>query len=616
MLKFKLFIDKYESKELSFYECLLDEALHLETVADISKVYDYHWEDPLPSKEEIASGKKASPPHAIFRFNVAGDGCGDESNPNDPCQCHDFPTSDVKTCYKVSFDGYPEDGVSISFTRGDEFIDARLTYTDETGNIVPVGANVFAGIKMALKQYMDNLNPVSIEWKSMPRTSLGLGTAIRTSEEIKKLNLNRAWVRENVYNIWSAKNMFPDKFILVPNASGISSWIKRDVYDDYFVPKGFPPIPKEVTYTITDKFGNNVQKTSVLSSESSVSAKVVAMKQMSDKIKQIENLKNTLETFKKDNKEKNKETRKNKYESKLRGEKISLGKEKSSDLSYNPDRFVVGDLVKLKNAVGVDFFLAGKILSLHMREFDDKLSAEIQFQSKPTNQNFDGKIESVPVKQLKKIENISSDIKNYFTMLADYKQKYKFNIGDKIIYEIDPKDNLKKLLGKINDLFLYRNLDGTIDLKAHIMWDDHARSVLRNNTKKPIDVYNLRAIDKKETEEIFASQRQHGIEKRITKNLKRISPVKIGNEQEAQKMGFSIGDEVDVISGMHKGKKGKILLFKKDPTGLSAQVAPVNMPNFWVKLHLLNKKDSDLSISGSSPATFENRLLNWIIKMR
>lgn len=80
-----------------------EDIIWLESVADISKVMDTHWEDPLPTKKEIESGKESSPIHAIFRFNVIGDGCADDSNVDDPCNCE--TVNGISTCYKVAFTG-------------------------------------------------------------------------------------------------------------------------------------------------------------------------------------------------------------------------------------------------------------------------------------------------------------------------------------------------------------------------------------------------------------------------------------------------------------------------------------------------------------------------------
>lgn len=590
MFSFKLFFNELYYNAYDLDHRIEEDIIWLESVADISKVMDTHWEDQLPTKKEIESGKKSSPIHAIFRFNVIGDGCADDSNVDDPCNCE--TVNGISTCYKVAFTGRPEDGVTVSFARGDEIQDIRASYI-ENGKRTLVGANVFTGVKMALEQYMKALDPISVQWN--------ISTAVDAS---------RGAVRDKTYNTWFSKNLFPHKLI------GIQGyWVKREVYDNEFVPNGFPKVPETVTYTITDKEGERITKTESLNEDSSAALKIAAMKQMNEKIKLISGWNNKLEKFKKKILSKNKQARDENRDEKFKDEKRRIGFERSKDARLNPDHFNIDDYVKLKKSNDVEFFFHGIIKSFHGTRGDNKLYAEVQFQSEPRKSNFDGKIEIVDVKDLKSSKNHGNEIKDYIRIISEKSKEYNLRVGDKIIFNDKSFDISQKLLGSIQKLLLSRNLDGSIGMKANILWDDHAKSILKNKQKNLVNASFLRKTDPQEELEIKTSQRDLGIQKRIQKNTNRTSANKIQNDMEASNFGLNIGDEVEVTSGMHKGKTGKILLFLKSQSGLIAQVASINMPNFKIKVEYLKKKSEDISMAGTSIATSnECTFIGWLTK--
>lgn len=591
MFSFKRFFNELYSNAYDLDHRIAEDIIWLESVSDISKVMDTHWEDPLPTKKEIESGKESSPMHAIFRFNVIGDGCTDNSNVDDPCDCE--TVNGISTCYKVVFDGHPEDGVKVSFTRGNEIRDIRAIYV-KNGQRTLVGANVFTGVQMALKEYMKALDPISIQWV--------ISAAIDSS---------RGELRDNVYNTWFSKNLFPHKLV------GIQGyWVKREIYDSEFVSNGFPKVPEIVTYTITDKnSGEKITKTESLKEDSSPSIKIAAMKQMNEKIKLISGWNNKLEKFKKKILSKNKQSRDENRDEKFKDEKRRIGFEKSKDARLNPDHFNIDDYVKLKKSNDVEFFFHGIIKSFHGTRGDNKLYAEVQFQSEPSKLNFDGKIEIVNVKDLSLSKNHGNEIKDYIRILSEKSKEYNLRVGDKITSNAKSFDVSQKLLGSIQKLLLFRNLDGSIGMKANILWDDHAKSILKNKQKNLVNASLLRKTDPQEELEIKTSQRDLGIQKRIQKNTNRTSANKIQNDMEASNFGLNIGDEVEVTSGTHKGKTGKILLFSKSQSGLIAQVAPINMPNFKIKVEYLKKKSEDISVTGTSIATSnECTFIGWLTK--
>ena len=91
----------------------------------------------------------------------------------------------------------------------------------------------------------------------------------------------------------------------------------------------------------------------------------------------------------------------------------------------------------------------------------------------------------------------------------------------------------------------------------------------------------------------------------LRKTLEKVG-IKFAPDEEAQLFSFE-----HLCPGIHDGKLHKIF-------GHHSRFRTLLGENkmLW---HLTSEQTdaiSDLSISGSSPATFENRLLNWIIKMR
>ena len=581
----------------------LEEYQWLEAVADISKVQDAYWETELPTKEEIQNNIKKAPNLAIFRFNVLGDGCGENANRDNPCDCEKPPHTGISTCYKVVFSGYPDDGVRVSFSRGvgrEQFSDVRLSY-EEDGKKIPVGANVFLGVKMALKEYLQKLNPVSIDWEATTRSTFGVGTIKRT------LMVDRN-VRDSIYNIWSAKNLFPNKFV------GIQGyWIKREIYNNVFVPMGFPEVPNTVTYMITDKSGNRIQKTESLKEDSSASAKIAAMKQMNNQIEKMSNWYNKIRRFRINLKSENEKTRREDYEGSRRKETADLGLERSKTEKFNPDKLKIDDVVKFKSAIGVNFYINAIIKSFHAKRYDSKLYVEVQFQSDPSTNKFDGEIKQLPVDEFVFVKSFENDIKYYKNLLFEKSKEHNVRTGDKIIFNAKAPNTENKLLGSIQKLFLYRNVDGSANLKAKVLWDDHAKSVLKNKQNNLFFISDLEKVDPQTELNIKNAQRHYGIRKRIDKNKRRLSAIKLRNDLEARNFDLKIGDKVKVVSGMYNGKVGKILLFQKSNSGLIVQLASPEIPNFRVKAEYLEKIPEDISMTGNTPASAnENTFAKWL----
>lgn len=602
MFSFKHFLHDINNIIVEINQSELNHFLWLETVSDISKIQDAYWEDELPTQEEIRKNIKKAPTFAIYRFNVLGDGCGENSNPRDPCNCEKPPHIGISTCYKVVFSGRPEDGVKVSFSRGignNKFSDVRLSY-DENGRITPVGANVFIGVKKAFQEYIEKLNPVSIDWESVSRDTFAVSQSFGNNK-----NKN---VRDNIYNFWSAKNLFPNKFV------GIQGfWLKRDIYDKQLVPLGFPEIPDTVTYMITDKFGNRIQKTESVKEDSSASVKKAALDSMNKQIIQkLSNWQKLLNDFKINLKSENERTRRQDLEQKIKEKTSLLGYKRAKEEEYNPAKIQVNDIVKIKTASGIDFFMNAIVRNFYANAHEKQLYAEIQLQSNPSSNKFEGEFRKILVKELTVTKSFENDIKYYKNLLFEKIKEHNLDIGDKVVSNFKSPNVLSQLLGVVQKLFLHKNLDGSISLKVKVLWDDHAASMLRNRQNNLVFASVLEKIDPRSELMIKTKQRDFGIQQRIEKNKKRKSLVKTQNDAEAENFGLKIGDRVKITSGIYAGKTGEISLFQKSSTGLIVHVASADIPNIRVRAKYVEKIDG-ISVGGDAPTSAnENAFYKWL----
>ena len=604
MFSFKHFLHDTNNIIVEINQFDLNHSLWLEAVSDISKIQDAYWEEELPTQEEIRKNIKKAPAYAIYRFNVLGDGCGEDAHPQDPCNCEKPPHTGISTCYKVVFSGRPEDGVRVSFSRGigsDKFSDVRLSY-DENGKITPVGANVFVGVKRAFQEYIEKLNPVSIDWESVSRDTYAISQSVGSKKDKN--------VRDNIYNFWSAKNLFPNKFV------GIQGyWLKRDVYDKQLVPLGFPEVPDTVTYMITDKFGNRVQKTDSVKEDSTASVKKAAMDNMNQQIVQkVSNWQKLLNNFKTNLKSENEKNRKQELEQKIKEKTSQLGFQRAKEDEYNPQKIQVDDIVKIKSASGINFFIHAIVRNFYATINERQLYAEVQLQSNPSSNKFDGEFKKIPVKELSETKSFENDIKYYKNLLFEKIKEHNLDIGDKVASNFKSPNVLLQLLGVVQKLFLHRNLDGSISLKVKILWDDHAKSILKNKQNDLVFASTLEKIDPRSEMNIKSKQRDFGIQQRIEKNKQRISPIKLQNDTEAESFGLKIGDKVKITSGLYAGKTGEITLFQKSSTGLIAHVASADIPNIRVRAKYLAKIEG-INIGGDAPISAnENTFYRWFGK--
>ena len=198
-----------------------------------------------------------------YRFNVHGDGCEDSSSnaqgppdprrmrhPLKPCSCYSPRDDRNPTCYKVSIYGEVEKG--IAFSRGEGY----GVYEDTHIN---VGDEVFKGVLKALKEYIEKHEPYAISWSPVSKTSYSPASMSvtryagretdaqsdidRENDRLKDLYMQKTRrARAGVYDSWCVNNLFPERYVGVEE----TKWVRRDIYDDKFVPIGYPKIPKRV----------------------------------------------------------------------------------------------------------------------------------------------------------------------------------------------------------------------------------------------------------------------------------------------------------------------------------------------------------------------------------
>ena len=158
---------------------------------------------------QVKDGKWSSD-YSTFYFNVEGD---DGSDPH----CAGF----TGPLYKTTFYGDPNviNGVSVAFFRCNRVDDVRGGH----------GAKVFDAVKKSIAEYIKVKNPMGLTWSPVWRSS--------SSPVVGGVNNPEA--RKKVYELWAKKSLFPDKYVSVAD----NIWTRRDIYDKYIVPKGFPEIP-------------------------------------------------------------------------------------------------------------------------------------------------------------------------------------------------------------------------------------------------------------------------------------------------------------------------------------------------------------------------------------
>ena len=232
-----------------------------------------------------------------FYFNVPGDDCG----PNRPC-------------YKVSISN--GDNANISFKR------TEGSFEDENRG---VGTDVMMGVLKGIGEYIETVHPRSLSWSAIEKTS-----ARETGPNAGRIVNPEA--RAHVYDAWAVRNLFPHMYI----GAKEGRWVRTDIYNNEYVPRGYPPIPEGVT------------------ADSNAGVKRKALEQMrtqaeesSERIRQAEEAVRRQEQERREREREERERIRREREAeeeRVRQERIQQA---VNDPEQNPEHFQVGDIVYL-----------------------------------------------------------------------------------------------------------------------------------------------------------------------------------------------------------------------------------------------------------------------------
>lgn len=233
-----------------------------------------------------------------YYFNVPGDDCSDTNTSGMPC-------------YKVVVSG-GEDNVSISFKRGSG------GYNDEGRG---VGKLVMMGVLHGLAEAIEAIKPKQIAWSAVQKTKPNPVTG----------KIENAEARASVYDKWAIRNLFPDKYI-----GGDGRWIRSDIYNQDYVPKGYPPVPENVT------------------ADSSAAEKTAVIEQIREKIKGNQEQITRAEREIEEERERRRNAERLERERERRELRERWLQQAIADPQRNPNGIAVGDLVT-KNNHGNDY---------------------------------------------------------------------------------------------------------------------------------------------------------------------------------------------------------------------------------------------------------------------
>lgn len=238
---------------------------------------------------------------STYYFNVPGDDCSDTNTGGMPC-------------YKVTVSGN-EEAVSISFKRGSG------GYNDEHRG---VGKLVMMGVLHGIAEAIEKIKPKQIAWSAVSKTKPNPVTG----------RIENAEARASVYDKWAVRNLFPDKYI-----GGDGRWIRADVYNQDYVPKGYPPVPENIT------------------ADSSAAEKTNAIEQIREKTKQNQEQIARAERELEEERERRRRAEHEERERQRREQRERWLQTAIADPQRNPAGVAIGDLVTLRN---------------HGREYDDR----------------------------------------------------------------------------------------------------------------------------------------------------------------------------------------------------------------------------------------------------
>lgn len=486
------------------------------------KFFDGYWEVPLPTREEIDSKEKTLKNTYIYRFNVLGDGCGEDANRDNPCSC--YPLGKTPTCYHVRISGDPNAAVMISFYRGDKVSDMKLTRNVKKkkadGSIevikLPVGPGVFTAVQRAVVEYAKKVKPVSMTWMPVGRTdinkTINKASIQRTAAQKAKFSSVTNSARKNVYETWSVKNFFPDLFVFVNG-----NWISRKTYDDKFLPEGFPPVPKTVMVPnrnrdgeiIKDEDGNKVYKQVDVLLDSDSFVKFKAFEEMNDKIEKMPDLRKKLERASDSVVNAGRgNTTSQRYQEPIPEERNSfdIGNELALNRDINPQDIRRNGFVRLKgefNAFQTNFknhaYKCFKVKYFYGR--GNNLSIVLLPQKSPEKEeltiDWDPSLTS-SIKDFDKVDSVQDHIKWYKDKIKEQKQIENIKFGEDNLVEgsIDERNPNNKYSGKVKSFSLQVERNGLPVLMVEINWDDKTtRNLYPSNVPYKANLFKKKSKD-------------------------------------------------------------------------------------------------------------------------
>jgi hypothetical protein len=189
--------------------------LWIEGAVDIMKTFfeyldrtdDYLW----LSETTIVGTDGGKPKHSewsrndLFYFDVEGDDCS------------------PKWCYLVWFEELKSNSYEVEFKRG-----SNNSKDERRG----VGIKVIGAVFYAIGEFIKKNNPDYLIWSPSKTKTANPVTGIITNPE----------GRRDAYDIFAIKCLFPS-YVSVK----INQWMRRDIYEREYVPKGYPSIPENLT---------------------------------------------------------------------------------------------------------------------------------------------------------------------------------------------------------------------------------------------------------------------------------------------------------------------------------------------------------------------------------
>ena len=207
--------------------------------------------------------------------------------------------------YSVSFYGShrSDSGVNISFYR------CGSTSDNPSG----FGPQVFLGVQKAMYDYIMAREPFALSWGPVYRS---------TNDSDKGKGVEASNVRGRVYDLYSKTHFFPDRYV----STEINRWVRRDIYDKFYIKNGYPEIPENLT-----KASKTADKNRFLTH----------LRTESTKVSQENRYKAQAEfsQFSKEEREKER--------LKLTAEKVERLRVYLDDAEKNPNRLKLGDIVAL-----------------------------------------------------------------------------------------------------------------------------------------------------------------------------------------------------------------------------------------------------------------------------